>query len=356
MMTQSETTRHTDLLRESYNYQLPEELIAQRPIPGRSQSRLLVYRQSSNEVIHTTFNKIGDFLPENSVIAINQSRVYPCRLAVEKSTGGKGEIFILAPELDVEGNFPALIRTSGKKKVSDLFGLRSDQPLFEIVKLNEEGTFTLKYLGSDFSTLIIEAGKIPIPPYIRKGESDQQDLEDYQTVFAKEDGSVAAPTAGLHFTPDLMNELKQSGHDFAPVTLHVGLGTFLPVKSDSLLEHKMHSENYKIEQESLKLLNAGRRIIAVGTTSLRCLESSYCEGSVQVNAGEWNSTDIFLHPGKEVHSIKGLITNFHLPESTLIMLVSAILGREKTLELYQIAVEEKYRFFSYGDAMFILRD
>jgi len=354
MMTQTETHRHPDLLRESYNYQLPEELIAQRPIPGRSQSRLLVYRQSSNEVIHTTFNKIGDFLPNKSVITINQSRVYPCRLAVEKSSGGKGEIFILAPELDADGNFPALIRTSGKKKVSDRFGLKCDQPLFEIVRINDDGTFTLKHLGSDFSSLIVEAGKIPIPPYIRKGESDQKDLEDYQTVFAKEVGSVAAPTAGLHFTPELISDLKQHGHDFAPVTLHVGLGTFLPVKSNSLLEHKMHSENYKIEKESLELLNSGRDLVAVGTTSLRCLESSFRAGKIDAKDGEWNTTDIFLHPGKEVHSIKGLITNFHLPESTLIMLVSALLGREKTLELYRIAVEEKYRFFSYGDAMLIL--
>lgn len=354
MMTQTPTHRQSDLLRESYNYQLPEELIAQRPIPGRSHSRLLVYRQKTDDIIHTTFDQIATYLPQKAIIAINQSRVYPCRLKVEKSTGGKGEIFILAPKLDDHGHFPALIRTSGRKKIEDQFGLTKDQPLFEIVELNEDGTFTLKYLGQDFKNLITEAGKIPIPPYIRKGESDQQDLEDYQTVFAKEQGSVAAPTAGLHFTSELMEQLKNQGHDFAPVTLHVGLGTFLPVKSDSLLDHKMHTENYKIESSSLELLNSGRDIIAVGTTSLRCLESSYLDGKISPKNNEWNATNIFLHPGKEVHSIKGLLTNFHLPESTLIMLVSALLGREKTLELYRNAVEEKYRFFSYGDAMLIL--
>lgn len=354
MMTQTQTQHQNDLLRESYNYQLPQELIAQRPIAGRSHSRLLVYQQKSNEIIHATFDQIGQYLPKKSALAINQSRVYPCRLKVEKSTGGKGEIFILAPRLDDQGLFPALIKTSGRKKRGDLFGLTKDEPLFEIVALNDDGTFTLKYLGQDFENVINEAGKIPIPPYIRKGESDLQDLEDYQTVFATEEGSVAAPTAGLHFTPELMNQLRAQGHDFAPVTLHVGLGTFLPVKSESLLDHKMHTENYKIETSSLELLNSGREIIAVGTTSLRCLESAYLNGKISPQNKEWNATNIFLHPGKEIHSIKGLLTNFHLPESTLIMLVSALLGREKTLELYRIAVEEKYRFFSYGDAMLIL--
>ncbi|GAB4409819.1 MAG: tRNA preQ1(34) S-adenosylmethionine ribosyltransferase-isomerase QueA [Bacteriovoracaceae bacterium] len=316
---------------------------------------MLIYRQSQDEVIHSHFDQIGQFLPESSVLAINQSKVFPCRLLVKKSTGGKGEIFVLTPTLDQYHSFVGLIKTSGKKRIGDVFLDQNSEGQFKITELLVDGTFKIQLLKGDFDKILHESAKIPIPPYIRDGESDEADKVDYQTVFAKVEGSVAAPTAGLHFTPELMDQLKSQGHDFAPVVLHVGLGTFRPVKAERITDHHMHEEKFFIEKSSLDLLNSQRPVIAVGTTSLRTLESSFDPIKKNYRGDKWSETSIFLYPGIPVHSIQGLITNFHLPESTLLMLVSAILGREKTLELYRMAVQEKYRFFSYGDAMLILR-
>lgn len=355
MMSQSRNVGQMDLLTSSYHYELPQELIAQRPLKERSRSRLLVYLQNEDRIVHTTFDQIAQFLPEQSILAINQSKVFPCRLLAKKSTGGKAEIFVLSPTLDSQESFTALIKTSGKKHIGDIFIDQTSGGEFEITELLVDGTFRLKVIKGDFEYILNESAKIPIPPYIRDGESDEEDKNDYQTVFAKINGSVAAPTAGLHFTNQLMEQLNADGHQFAPVTLHVGLGTFRPVKSEKITDHHMHEEKFIIEDDSLKLLNEKRPVIAVGTTSLRTLESSFDPELKCFTGNQWRETSIFLYPGKPVHSIRGLITNFHLPESTLLMLVSALLGREKTLELYRMAVAEKYRFFSYGDAMLILR-
>jgi S-adenosylmethionine:tRNA ribosyltransferase-isomerase len=249
-----------------------------------------------------------------------------------------------------------MVRASGKRKVGDtfLFG----ELTAKIEHLNGDGTFGVSFNKSheELLNVLEEIGKIPIPPYIRGGESDELDKKTYQTVYAKETGSVAAPTAGLHFSDELLENLKSQGHKIATVTLHVGAGTFAPVKAQNILEHKMHEEFYSIDQENLGIIQNARFRVAVGTTTLRTLESSWQDDNIKFdNPGSLKSTSIFLHPGKKVHSIDAMVTNFHLPGSSLIMLVSALIGREKTLEIYKIAIEKKYRFFSYGDGMLIIR-
>jgi S-adenosylmethionine:tRNA ribosyltransferase-isomerase len=335
----------------AYDYELPPELIAARPVPGRSGSRLLV---TSDPVQHAHFRDLADHLPAGATLVFNQSRVFPCRLVGLKPTGGEVEAFVLSL-VPRQGLYQVLLKAAGKRKVGELFHFG---PLtLELGELGDEGTFWVRPSLShqDFLNLLETEGGIPIPPYIRDGRSDEQDRRDYQTVYAKEAGSVAAPTAGLHFTPELLEELRGRGFKTAFVTLHVGLGTFKPVKSADIREHKMHAETFHVEAAEAEKIRAGRgNIFAVGTTALRVLESSWRDGDFAFPApGETRETRIFLHPGKEVHSIRGLITNFHLPQSSLLMLVSALLGRERTLELYKLAVGEKYRFFSYGDAMLI---
>ncbi|MBA2403328.1 MAG: tRNA preQ1(34) S-adenosylmethionine ribosyltransferase-isomerase QueA, partial [Bdellovibrionales bacterium] len=222
-----------------------------------------------------------------------------------------------------------------------------------------DGTFLISFNCTHVELIekLERIGKIPIPPYIRNGESDEQDKKNYQTVYAKETGSVAAPTAGLHFSQELLDKLVVAGHKLASVTLHVGAGTFAPVKAENILEHKMHEEFFSIDETNLKLIQEAKFRVAVGTTSLRTLESSWKEGQVTFDpTANWQGTSIFLHPGKQVQSIDALVTNFHLPKSSLLMLVSALIGREKVLELYELAIKEKYRFFSYGDGMLILRN
>lgn len=332
----------------SYDYDLPEELIASRPVPDRHSSRLLVYNEETGEITHATFRDLPKFLPSQSTIVFNRSKVFPCRLLGKKSTGGAAEVFLLTLAA-VNGTFEALIRTSGKKKVGDV--LQFDNLKATIAAINPHGTFQVSFNvpDADLPEMLEKIGKIPIPPYIRDGESDDEDKKTYQTVFAKETGSVAAPTAGLHFSPELLSELEKGGCTLASVTLHVGIGTFEKVKVENILEHKMHEEIYSIDPENLAKISAAKFTVAVGTTSLRTLESFARSGEAT------SATSIFLHPGVEVRSIDALITNFHLPKSTLLMLVSSLIGREKTLELYRIAVKERYRFFSYGDGMLILR-
>lgn len=332
----------------SYDYDLPPELIADRPVPDRHSSRLLVYNEATDEITHATFRDLPKFLPPESTLVFNRSKVFPCRLLGKKITGGEAEVFLLTVT-PVEGTYEALIRTTGKKKLGDTY-------LFEglsakVEKINGQGTFQVSF-NVPHENLIEKletVGKIPIPPYIRDGESDEEDKKTYQTVYAKETGSVAAPTAGLHFSHELLKELEGKGHSLASVTLHVGMGTFGKVQVDNILEHKMHEEIYAIDAENLKKIKDAKFRVAVGTTSLRTLESFARSGDAT------SATSIFLHPGIEVKSIDALITNFHLPKSTLLMLVSSLIGREKTLSLYRLAVEEKYRFFSYGDGMLILR-
>lgn len=340
---------------KSYDFDLPDELIASRPVSDRHSSRLLVYDEASETITHSTFAEIGKFLPPSSTLVFNRSKVFPCRLLGHKPSGGEAEVFILSLLHD-QGIYHAFVRASGKRKVGDtfIFGDLTSK----VEKVHGDGTFGVSFNVSHETLLktLENVGKIPIPPYIRKGESDEEDKRTYQTVFAKEEGSVAAPTAGLHFSDELLAKLKSEGHNLATVVLHVGAGTFSPVKADNILEHKMHEEFFTIDAENLRAIQDARFRVAVGTTTLRTLESSWKEGNVKFDEpGSLKSTSIFLHPGKTVHSINALVTNFHLPKSSLLMLVSSLIGREKTLEIYKIAVEQKYRFFSYGDGMLIIR-
>ena len=346
-----------DLLLSSYHYDLPPELIAQRPVDGvnRHQSRLMVYNQKTDTVTHDYFYNLPNYLPADSLIVFNQSKVFPSRLLGNKKSGGKAELFFLSHETNHNGSYPALIKTRSKKNIGDEYTFAADMKV-SVADIFSDGTFGVKVsLPAGFKNLLdyLEAhALIPIPPYIRKGESDEEDKKNYQTVYSKHTGSVAAPTAGLHFTNDLLEKLKESNIERAFVTLHVGLGTFKPVTVAHLKDHVMHSEEYFVDEENLSKIRNAKNVFAVGTTSLRVLESSYGK---EISPNEHYKTQIFLHPGVDVKSVSGLITNFHLPESTLLMLVSALIGRPKTMELYELAVKEKYRFFSYGDAMLILR-
>lgn len=343
------TYSEEDLKLESYDYELPEELIATRPAAGRINSKLLVFDEASDNVRTSQFFDLLNELPAETTLVLNQSKVFPCRLFGKKSTGAKVEVFILGLEAEELG-YKVLIRSSSKKRIGDIINFSSEISC-EITSISD-GTFHIKFQGElKAQEVVAELGSVPLPPYIRGGISDEADLTDYQTVYAKELGSVAAPTAGLHFTPELIGQLKQKGIEVAYVTLHVGLGTFLPVKTERIEEHKMHSEKYHISGENLKKIKRAKKIVAVGTTSLRVLESM----PENLVPEQEYTTDIFLHPGREVKSIDGLITNFHLPESSLIILVSALIGREKTMELYRYAIKNSFRFFSYGDSMFIKR-
>lgn len=346
-----------DLLLSSYHYDLPSELIAQRPVDAvlRHQSRLMVYDQKTDTVTHDYFYNLPKYLPENSLLVFNQSKVFPSRLLGQKQSGGKVEVFFLSHEKNDKGLYPCLIKTRSKKRLGDEFFFAEGMKVI-VSDIHSDGTFgVLVELPSPFNNLIDYLEKnalIPIPPYIRKGESDEEDKKNYQTIYSKNTGSVAAPTAGLHFTDELFKKLDEAQVERAFVTLHVGLGTFKPVTVSHLKDHVMHSEEYFIDEENLKKIRSNKNVFAVGTTSLRVLESSFQK---DIGPSVHYKTQIFLHPGVEVKSISGLITNFHLPESTLLMLVSALVGRKKTLELYELAVKEMYRFFSYGDAMLILR-
>lgn len=340
-----------DLQLSSYHFDLPEELIAQRP---DASSRLLVYKVLTNEVIHDYFANIGDYLPSESLLVFNRSKVFPSRLLGTKKSGGKAELFLLSTTSQY-GIYPALIKTSSKKKIGDQYIFSSDLVAI-LEKINQDGTFGVSFNNKEIIPFLEKHAKIPIPPYIRNGESDELDRKNYQTIYAKEVGSVAAPTAGLHFSNELFKKLESHKIKKAFVTLHVGLGTFKPVTVNNLLDHQMHSEKFMVDEINNKLINNARitekKIFAVGTTSLRVLESIYGK---EIDSNNLYETDIFLYPGKEVKSIQGLITNFHLPQSTLLMLVSSLIGREKALELYDIAIKERYRFFSYGDGMLIIR-
>lgn len=343
-----------DRLTKSYDYELPSRFVAERPTDRRDNSKLLVYKVQSDEIIHTNFKHLADFLDPKHLLVLNDSKVFPCRLLGHKSSGGKVELFLLSL-LDTEGVYPCMLRTSGKKKVGDTFHF--DDLHAEVVGRGEEGDFLVRFnLEKDeLLNFLEEFGHIPIPPYIRSGVGDRRDRTDYQTLYANTIGSVAAPTAGLHFTSEVFTQLEQKKIEKAFVTLHVGAATFRPVNSEVIFDHKMHEEFFEIGQESLSKLNSKKDIIAVGTTSLRVLESSFKNDVFEGTAEALKGTDIFLYPGVEVKSIKGLITNFHLPKSTLLMLVSSLIGRLKTLALYEEAKKNDYRFFSYGDAMLILR-
>ena len=336
----------------AYAYDLPEELIAQTPVYPRDSSRLLYYDRTTDRTEHRIFREIKDLLKPGDVLVVNNTKVIPARLFGYDAKGREYEVLLLK-RLD-STHWETLLRPARKAKIGSQIVINEELKL-TIDSINPaDGVRTVEFnYDGVFEEILDRVGIVPLPPYIRE---KLEDKSRYQTVYAKIDGSAAAPTAGLHFTPELLGELKAKGVEIVEVLLHVGLGTFRPVKTDDILEQKMHSEYYKVTEEAAERINLavkeGRRVIAVGTTSVRTLESAALFNGT-VAAGEGN-TDIFIYPGYEFKVVKGLITNFHLPESTLIMLVSAFTGREKTLELYRTAVDMKYRFFSFGDAMFIL--
>lgn len=336
-----------------FYYDLPEELIAQTPLEPRDQSRLMVIDRNTGERCHRTFRDIEEYLNPGDLLVVNDSRVLPARLiGVKEGTQSPMELLLLEQkEQDV---WEALVKPGKRAKQGARFVFGEGLLHAEVVDVLENGNRLIRFsCEENFFTALERVGQMPLPPYITEKLNDP---ERYQTVYAKELGSAAAPTAGLHFTPELLDRLQKKGVLIEYVTLHVGLGTFRPVKVRDIAEHAMHSEHYMLPQGVAEAINAckqrGNRVIAVGTTSCRTLESvgqmgmplKGCEGY----------TNIFIYPGKEFHVIDGLITNFHLPESTLIMLVSAFMGREQTMAAYHEAVEQKYRFFSFGDAMLIL--
>ncbi|HAT4271578.1 tRNA preQ1(34) S-adenosylmethionine ribosyltransferase-isomerase QueA [Clostridium perfringens] len=335
-----------------FYFELPEELIAQYPLEKRDSSRLMVLDKKIGEIEHRKFHDILEYLNEGDTLVLNNTRVLPARLIGEKEeTGGKIEFLLLKR---IEGDkWECLAKPGRKAKVGTVFTFGEGKLKAIVREIGEEGNriIEFKYDGI-FEQVLDELGQMPLPPYIHE---KLEDKERYQTVYSKEKGSAAAPTAGLHFTEELLKEIKDKGVNIAYLTLHVGLGTFRPVKVDDVNNHVMHSEYYHLDKENAELINktkeAGKRVIAVGTTSSRTLETIGDEnGRVREQSG-W--TDIFIYPGYKFKIVDNLITNFHLPESTLIMLVSALAGQDNIMNAYNTAVKEKYRFFSFGDSMFI---
>lgn len=340
-----------ELKKSDFYYDLPQELIAQTPVYPRDSSRLLFYDRISGTYRDKIFSDVKDILKEGDVLVVNNTRVINARLFGYNTDGRKFEIFLLK-RIDLK-NWEILLKPARKAKIGSVLTVNEELSL-RVTGITDNGVRTAEFeFDGVFEDILSRVGEVPLPPYITEKLSDK---ERYQTVYAKVSGSSAAPTAGLHFTDSLLAAVKEKGVEIVEVLLHVGLGTFRPVKEENVLEHKMHSEYYEISEDAAekinKALSENRRVIAVGTTSVRVLESASDEnGKVHPSKGE---TDIFIYPGYKFKAVKGLITNFHLPESTLIMLVSAFCGREKVMELYKHAVKEKYRFFSFGDAMMII--
>ncbi|MFQ9412644.1 MAG: tRNA preQ1(34) S-adenosylmethionine ribosyltransferase-isomerase QueA [Ruminococcus sp.] len=340
--------------KSDFYYNLPEELIAQTPVTPRDHSRLMVVDRESGAITHRHFYNLCDILQKGDLLVMNDSRVLPARLYGEKVDNGTFIEFLL---LEQKGDklWEIICRPGKKAKVGTKFSFGGGKLLAEVVEVKPDGNRIVQFsCDGNFYTVLDEIGQMPLPPYITK---KLEDKERYQTVYSRELGSAAAPTAGLHFTKEMLQALREKGVETAFVTLHVGLGTFRPVKEDDVLQHKMHSEHYHLPQETVdKILQTkqnGGRVIAVGTTSCRTLEAVATEHDGKLVAAD-GYTDIFIYPGYQFKVLDGLVTNFHLPESTLIMLVSALLGYEKTMHAYDVAVKERYRFFSFGDAMCIL--
>ena len=339
--------------RQDFYYDLPEELIAQDPLEDRSSSRLLVLDKETGATSHHIFKEITGYLKEGDCLVINDTKVIPARLiGAKEGTGAKIEILLLKRK---ENNiWETLVKPGKKAKVGTRIVFGEGLLVGEVVGIVEEGNRLVKFeYEGIFEEILDQLGQMPLPPYITH---QLEDKNRYQTVYAKHTGSAAAPTAGLHFTPELLKEIEEKGIDIARVTLHVGLGTFRPVKVDEITDHHMHSEFYQVDEEAAEKINrakdSGHRVICVGTTSCRTIESAADEtGHLKPTSG-W--TEIFIYPGYKFKILDGLITNFHLPESTLIMLVSALAGREHVLAAYEEAVQERYRFFSFGDAMLII--
>ena len=337
---------------KDYDYDLPEELIAQDPLEERSSSRLMVLDRQTGDVEHRHFTDILEYLHPGDCLVINNTKVIPARLfGVKEDTQAKIEVLLLKrKENDI---WETLVKPGKKAKPGTKLVFGDGLLTAEVVDVVEEGNRLIQFhYDGIFEEILDQLGQMPLPPYITH---QLKDKNRYQTVYAKYDGSAAAPTAGLHFTKELLQKVKDMGVDIAEVTLHVGLGTFRPVKVENVLDHHMHSEFYMVSQEAADKINrakeSGHRVIAVGTTSTRTLEAAADENGRLHETSGW--TEIFIYPGYQFKVIDALITNFHLPQSTLVMLVSALAGREHVLHAYEIAVKERYRFFSFGDAMLI---
>ena len=341
----------TNLKKSDFYYDLPEGLIAQTPAEPRDSSRLLVYNRATDAVEHKTFRDIKNYLRAGDVLVINNTKVLPARMYAYTEHGGRVEVLLLKRLSALK--WEVLVKPG--KKCRPGTRLTVDEKLsLTVESVTDSGERIVSFeCGGVFEEALERVGSMPLPPYIHEKLKDKN---RYQTVYAKTDGSAAAPTAGLHFTPQLLEEIKAMGVEVAEVLLHVGLGTFRPVKEEAITDHKMHSEYYEVNERAAEIISRakreGRRVIAVGTTSVRTLESAAkADGTIEPCRG---NTSIFIYPPYKFKCVDALITNFHLPESTLIMLVAALVGREKILELYKTAVAERYRFFSFGDCMFIL--
>lgn len=338
--------------KSDFYYDLPEELIAQTPLQRRDASRLLELDRATGEIRHKHFYDLPDALHEGDCLVLNDSRVLPARLLGKRSTGGAVEVVLLRDLGD--GKWECLTRPGRKTRPGAELSFGEGALTATVIDAIEDGNKILQFHYEGIFLEILERlGKMPLPPYIKE---ELQDSERYQTVYSRNIGSAAAPTAGLHFTPELLETIEARGVKICYVTLHVGLGTFRPVKEDDIQDHIMHSEYCEIPAETADVINqtrqSGHRVVAVGTTTCRTLESfAHSDGTVEPSAG-W--TDIFIYPGYRFKCIDALVTNFHLPESTLVMLVSALAGRENILHAYEVAVQERYRFFSFGDAMLIV--
>lgn len=337
---------------KDFNYDLPEELIAQDPLEDRSSSRLMVLHKDTGRIEHKIFRDIIDYINPGDCLVINDTKVIPARLmGIKEDTGAAIEVLLL--KRNVDDVWECLVKPGKKARTGARIIFGEGLLVGEIVDVIEDGNRMIKFhYEGIFEEILDKLGQMPLPPYITH---KLQDKNRYQTVYAKNEGSAAAPTAGLHFTKELLEKIKEKGVNVASITLHVGLGTFRPVKVDKIEEHRMHTETFNISKEAADTINrtraAGGRVIAVGTTSCRTLESAAADdGTIPARSGD---TDIFIYPGYKFKAIDCLITNFHLPESTLIMLVSALAGRDNIMNAYETAVKERYRFFSFGDAMFI---
>ena len=334
-----------------FNYELPEELIAQTPIEKRDESRLMILDRSKKTIEHKTFKNIIDYLEPGDCLVRNNTKVIPARIYGKKETGAKVEFLLLK---NIEGDiWETIVRPGNKLHIGTKVIFGDGLLTAEILEIMPGGTRKVKFTYQGiFNEILDKIGLMPLPPYIHK---ELKEKDRYQTVYAKYNGSAAAPTAGLHFTPELLKKIEEKGVKIANVTLHVGIGTFRPVKEENVENHKMHTEHFYIKQEDVEKINEtkkqGKRVIAVGTTSCRVLETIAKEdGTVEETEGD---TKIFIYPGYQFKCLDGLITNFHLPQSTLLMLVSALAGKDYIMKAYNEAVKEKYRFFSFGDAMFI---
>lgn len=350
--------REVQMLLSEFDYKLPEELIAQKPTEKRQDSRMMVLDRENHQILHKHFYDIVNLIDENSVLILNNTKVMPARLYGYKETGAKIEVFLLKEGINKE--WEVLIRPSKRVKEGTVIEISKELSVEILKPLPDDGKWLVKmiYIGDIFE-ILHRVGNIPLPPYIERKMADDElkklDFERYQTVYARDEGSVAAPTAGLHFTKEILSKLEAKGVEIGYVTLNVGIGTFRPVKCENILDHKMDSETFEISSETADLINKskadGKTLIAVGTTTVRTLETAYQQFG-EIKACK-SASELFIYPPYEFKVVDKLITNFHLPKSTLLMLVSALAGKNFIFEAYKSAIENRYRFYSYGDCMFI---